>query len=246
MNDLRTVLWKEWRELRAQSGDLGPRTTAVLITILLGIVAAMGVVTGEFLVRTPILLLISWTPVLGILGVAAEAFAGERERHTLETLLASRLRTEALLLGKLLLLVLYGYGATLLLAAILLAGANAKSFPEKWTWPTAPVMVLLLLVTPLAIFFLSALGALVSLRAATVRQAQSRLIVTFVLIFVVLVAIGNLGPKIAPAEATAFVRSTRGQMIIVGSWAILLGVADLCLLLLAWTRFQRDRLIEIR
>ena len=40
MSDLTAVMWKEWRELRAQSDDLG-RGVIVTITLLLLVVAAV-------------------------------------------------------------------------------------------------------------------------------------------------------------------------------------------------------------
>ena len=46
--------------------------------------------------------------------LVADSFAGERERHTLETLLASRLPDRAILAGKLLVPVAVAWGAALL------------------------------------------------------------------------------------------------------------------------------------
>ena len=45
-----------------------------------------------------------------IISFIGDAIAGERERHTLETLLASRMPDRAILLGKVIAIVLYAWG----------------------------------------------------------------------------------------------------------------------------------------
>jgi fucose permease len=96
------------------------------------------------------------------------------------------------------------------------------------------------------LLFFCALGVLVSLRAPTVRQAQSRLVLVFVGFFVGIVILSLLGKHTAPAEALRFVASERGQLMIVSAWLLIFGAVDLALVLLAWGRFRRDQLIEIR
>jgi ABC-2 type transport system permease protein len=246
MSDLTTMVWKEWRELRAQSGELGPKTTAVLMTVLLAMAAGIAVLAGPVFVRTPILLLIAYTPVMGVLGIIGDAFAGERERHTLETLLASRLRSEAILVGKITMVVLYGYASALLLSTILVVGANAKTITEPWILPTLPVTLALVLLTPLILLFFSSLGVLISMRAATVRQAQSRFMLIFMSGFVSMAAVSALTPGFASPQTIRFLTNTSGQLIVIAVWFVLLSGADLALMFLAWGRFRRDRLIEIR
>ncbi len=53
-----------------------------------------------------------------------DSFAGERERHTLETLLASRLPDHAILSGKLLVCVLYSFIMTIIFIVLCLAVVN--------------------------------------------------------------------------------------------------------------------------
>ena len=56
---------------------------------------------GASWVTSPITMVYwAWMPLMLVTGVIADSFAGERERHTLETLLASRLPDRAILLGK--------------------------------------------------------------------------------------------------------------------------------------------------
>lgn len=246
MNDLATVMWKEWRELRAQGDDLGPRTSIVLLIMLLAAVGAISIIAGPFIVRTPMLLVLGYTPVIGVVGVICDSFAGERERHTLETLLASRISSEALLVGKVLLHVVYGMAGMLFLTTIIVVGANVRTITQPWILPTLPIALCLFVVTPLLLLFFSSLGVLVSLRAATVKQAQSKLVLVFLGMFIGPVLLSVLTKNVARPETVKFLISPRGQLLMVGAWILILSAVDVGLIVLAWARFRRDQLIEIR
>ena len=56
------------------------------------------------------MLLLLWIPFFVIISFIGDAIAGERERHTLETLLASCMPDRAILLGKVLAVVFYAWG----------------------------------------------------------------------------------------------------------------------------------------
>jgi len=66
----------------------------------------------------------AWVPLFLVMGVIAYSFAGDRERHTLETLLASRLSNRAILLGKIAAAVGYALRVTLLSLAAGLVTVN--------------------------------------------------------------------------------------------------------------------------
>lgn len=92
LQDLSTIIWKEWKELLAPCGAVpaGGIMGLVLDVGIFGIL--LPVQLGAELVRSPNLLLFwAWVPLFLVITVIADAFAGERERHTLETLLATRL-----------------------------------------------------------------------------------------------------------------------------------------------------------
>src|SRR5258705_13580999 len=104
IDDIRTVIWKEWKEIVLPQAGSSNRATQVRIAIAL---LVFGVFipwrTGPAYVTSAASLVIpSFIPVFAIIGMVTDSFAGERERHTLETLLASRLSDEAILLGKIL------------------------------------------------------------------------------------------------------------------------------------------------
>ena len=110
-----------------------------------------------------------------IISIVADAIAGERERHTLETLLASRMPDHAILLGKLVIVTLYGWSVMvvgLLLGAVVSSLAYGQG--QLLFYPID--MLLFTLVLGLLVGALGAsLGVLISLRMSTVRQAQQTL-----------------------------------------------------------------------
>src|SRR5512145_268876 len=113
IGDMLTVLWKEIRELPFMTGGgfRGGKFGMLIFLFVFGIY--MPLQTGPKWVTSPVSLLYwVWVPFLLVSSVIADSFAGERERHTLETLLASRLSDRAVLFGKLSAGIAYGWGIT--------------------------------------------------------------------------------------------------------------------------------------
>jgi ABC-2 type transport system permease protein len=93
MTDIKTILWKEFRELfQARQGLFG-RGGWISIAITVGLLGVLiPVQAGEGWVSNPLhMVWWVWVPFLMVTYIVTDTFAGERERHTLETLLASRL-----------------------------------------------------------------------------------------------------------------------------------------------------------
>jgi ABC-2 type transport system permease protein len=245
VKDVATVMWKEWRELRAQ-GEFGPAATWSVIIILALAIAGVAAAGGPALLRTPMPLICMWVPLFAVMGSVCESFAGERERHTLETLLASRLSSESLLAGKIAVHVAYGWASALALLALFTLGANAPSLREGFTLPTIGVLLAVFLVTPLMLFCVAAAGVLVSLRAPTVRIAQARLIAGGMTAFIALVLLSLLMPAQWKQAARDAAKSPHLALIATLSWAAIFAVADVALLLAAYAQFRRDKLIAIR
>src|SRR5262249_53452146 len=100
IEDTGTVIWKELRELLRQRESLRGTALSFFIPVLFwGIL--LPAQSGLRWVESPATLA-GWAMIALLLVtlVVAEAFAGERERHTLETLLATRLSDQAILFGK--------------------------------------------------------------------------------------------------------------------------------------------------
>ncbi len=239
--DIWTMTWKEWRELLSQrcnsyEGALG----LLLILGVFGVAWPVG--KGISWLASPIVLFLAgWVPFMLVTSAVADAFAGERERHTLETLLATRLPDHAILLGKICAVLSYGWGVTLLILLlgwvsvnVVHGGSGLLFYRGAIGWGS---VALSLLGAALAAY----LGVLVSLRASTVRQAQQTLSLGAMLIPFLVV----YGSRALPGEVQArlidwLTLADSTSLFIV---LLVLGRLNLGLLILASFRFRRARLI---
>ena len=115
IGDVLTVAWKEWRELFQLGGShRGGRFSLVILIGVFGVFLPLQ--SGAEWVQSPATVFYwGWVPLMLVGSAVADSFAGERERHTLETLLASRLPDRAILLGKMLAAVAYGWGLVMVM-----------------------------------------------------------------------------------------------------------------------------------
>ena len=241
ITDIWTIMWKEIKELLTQRGRFRGGGAGMLIFIgVFGIF--MPLQFGRGWVDSPAgLIYWAWIPFLLVSSVVADSFAGERERHTLETLLASRLSDRAILFGKVLAAIAYGWGFTIfsmLLGLITVNVAYGKG--QLLLYPAAiglGILILSFLVAGLA----ATLGVLVSLRASTVRQAQQTFTVAFFILFVPMFLL----PMLPPAWLARIVQllTTANVEAIASAVAVLLLIVDSGLLAIALARFKRARLI---
>ncbi len=245
--DVRTVIWKEWKELLTLRGSTRSGLMGLMVSVgIFGIL--LPIQLGPELVRSPNLLIFwAWVPLFLVITVIADAFAGERERHTLETLLASRLSDRAILLGKIGAAVLYGWGLTLVSLVLGLVTVNIMNGVQGWTSGPVlfPPMTFLGVIGAsfLAAWMAAGAGVLVSLRAATVRQAQQSLSIgVMVLLFGSIYGLSAL-PAPIQQRLLAFVLTlgTGGLFLLAGG--ILLAI-NLILLSAALARFRRDKLVD--
>ncbi len=239
--DTVTILRKEWLEfrdqlLRLRRGGL----SAVVIVLLLGVV-------------TPIQFgpdwLGSWVvmfyfPTLASSMASAlivDAIAGERERQTLESLLASRLPDSAILFGKMFAALSYGcafVAVNALVACITLNIANPDRFPLLFE---ARFGAMLALLTFAACLAQTGIGVFISLRATTVRQAQQTFGVIMLVIFLAPALVFQLLPADRRFEIVATVRGWGMERIALTA-ALVLGSIGFGAAMLAWSRFRRGKL----
>lgn len=242
IGDIVTVAWKEWREFRDQlfrfkRGGM----SALVVLVLLGIFTPLQM--GTIWLTSPIML-VYW-PVLAsgmVSTLIADAFAGERERHTLESLLATRLSDSAILIGKVVAAVFYGLTFTF---ANILVGFVVLSITRRDEGLIAipPVhLASIILLVILACAALAGVGVFISLRAATVRQAQQTLGVMMMVLFI--------GPFLFLQMIDDATRLRLGaSLTVMGTgritlWAAaILGVTALVLNLMALARFKRGKLV---
>jgi len=126
-----------------------------------------------------------------------DAFAGERERHTLETLLASPVSDRAILWGKITVSIAYAWGLSLIGLLLGLVVSNLLSGQDHWEFYHPLDIFVEMLALSLSASLLSAsAGVLVSLRAATVRQAQQTMAVGTLILLIA------IDPQICPLRRT--------------------------------------------
>ncbi len=243
MNDTWIIVRKELKEFWKARGSLRSRLLSFLPLL---------VVFGIYL---PLQQRQAWTEVPAVSGIwfmmlplvlaggtAADSFAGERERHTLETLLATRLSDRDIFLGKVLATVLYCLSITWSCALLGWIALNVTRGAHPWFMYTAPVLALITVGSALVSLLMTAVGVLVSLRAASVRAAAQ----VFSLVTLVLF----IGLPVVSQALPASAKEAIGQALVGANWSVVGLVAalvvllvDMALLAVGVARFQRTRLI---
>ncbi|OWY69199.1 ABC-2 type transporter [cyanobacterium TDX16] len=242
MTDIWTVIWKEWRELLFQRGSLKTTILSWLPLILIfGLL--MPIQIGTFWVDSPFTIAYwGWLPTLPVMALIADSFAGERERHTLETLLASPLSEAAILFGKVITVVIYGL---LLTVIVLLTGLIAVNLThntgEILLYPIGTTLtgIGLGILTATA---MASIGVIVSLRSPTVKQAAQQL----AFVSIALTWIPLLSLSLIPTQLqTSLLRSAQNTNLthVILIVFLVLAIANLGLLFIAIKRFKRSRLI---
>lgn len=240
MQDVRAVIWKEWREICASSRgrrDLGLVVLIAVIGIYLPIEA------GAEWVESPLYLFTwAWLPALLAGTPAADSFAGERERHTLETLLSSRLPDRAIIFGKLAALAAYAVAITWIVMLVGLVTVNLVHGQGGLILYSPLFLVGNLAVSILSAAMASGFGALVSLTSATVRQAQQLLgRLPLVLVLLLTVAV-KLTPDAWESRAAANILAGGAAPIVAVAVGVV-GVVALIAIRLAVARFRRSEMI---
>ena len=243
MDDLRIVLWKEWRSLlHGQS-----RRQLLLMTATLAFWAIwLPVQTGSDWMTDGILsILISvLLPALVVAITVPATIAGARERKTLPTLLATRLSDEAILFGKLIVPVALGVAAMVAVLIVGLIAANIASWDGSVRLYDPVVIVPDLIIGAEVAIAAAAAGVAISLRARRVQDAQQTLsmmlmlpaMVVGLLLFAVMQLSGGIGAAAERLEGTS-------GWVVASAVIALLALVDLSLVSGARRRFRRGRLI---
>jgi ABC-2 type transport system permease protein len=176
-----------------------------------------------------------------VINVVVDAFAGERERHTLETLLASPLSDRGIFVGKYLAAVAHGVALVLINLTIGIVTVNLLHGDGTLLWWPGLRLPQILALTTLAAAFVAGLGVFVSLRAATVRQAHQTFGIALVLLFVTPSILLGIVSESDEQRLMAWVREVSVNALV---WriALMLLVVDVVMFLLARRRFRRGRL----
>ena len=241
--DILTVIWKEWKGLlRFNTNRWKSLLTLIIPIAMFGIIFPIQF-RDEWLSSYWSVAVSLVTPILLIASTIAESFAGERERHTLETLLASRLPDQAILLGKLFTSMLFGWGVTLFLLLISLGMVNILQWEGYLRLYQPSIFWSNMAVSLLAVGLVSNLGILLSLRSPTVQNAAQMIMLMLFMPLLLLQAVAFLLPSFMPVEPIkAFLEGLDVNSIVLIASFILLFV-NIGLFLGAKARFKRSRLI---
>lgn len=247
ISDIRTTVWKENRSLLRYQGRpsqlivslLTPLLVSILFPIQFGLDWAQGYFSLFVGVAIPLL-------IVGI--TVPDAIAGERERHTLETLLSSRLSDQAILLGKLLVSVFIGWMGTLLVFAVSLVVLNVSHADGQIIFYRPAVFLAQLALSLVMSLLVAGLGVLFSMHSPTVQIAQQNLftalMVPMMLIGLIPMAFIMFNPMPNKLEflRTLMANLNADQVV----WVVIgvLTLIDAGLLLIGLSRFKRHLLVD--
>lgn len=241
--DLTTVVWKEWRSVLAGRA----RRQLLIVGGMLAFWAVLfPIQTGADWVTDPV-------PV-GLLGVmmpivlvgitVPEAIAGERERHTLRTLLASRLPDRAILFGKLGFAVALGWLASPVIMVIGLVAVNVTAGSDSLLFYDLTILLVVLVIGLLLAILTGGIGLFVSLRARTAQEAQQITVFALMLPLMGLTAVALLFVE-NPGFRSFIDWLGSGDALPLGLAALgFLAVVDGLVVWAADRRFRRSRLTE--
>lgn len=245
MSDIWTVMWKERKLLFRPHGSRF-RSLFVLLVPVLVVAIYLPWQEGQRWVESPFTLITGvLIPMILVGTVIPESFAGERERHTLGTLLASRLSDRAILFGKMGTAVGYGWGMTILMLLLSLITVNITHWNGEIAFFTPTILLANLVVSLLLSIMMAGLGILISLRSATVQGTTQALMAITMLPLIVLQIAGILVLQMQRDLLDNVIETLKaidsGQLILAVSAVLIL--ACLVLLRLVIRRFKRARLI---
>lgn len=178
--------------------------------------------------------------------VVADSFAGERERQTLETLLATRLPDTAIYIGKVLADTCYTMALMLVVLGASVVTTNLVQ-PGDGFFMYSPLVLLLSVGGAFVLTLLTVgLGVSISLRSKTVRNAQQ---VQMLLLMVLSLGAGFGLPLIVRGAPVSFshgvglaAAQAGPEMTVAALLLAILGV-DLAVLAAGVRRFERARLL---
>jgi ABC-2 type transport system permease protein len=238
--EIMVVIRKELKEIGTEGGGgRRGRLTSLIGLLVAGVMLPLNF--GVRFVRPDAMAVMGVVlPLLFTLPIVADSFAGERERHTLETLLATRLPDKAILFGKLGAIVVYAFALTIVALVIGLASVNV-AHPEARPLLVGPMLLAgTLAESVLTAIFIGGLGLLISLNSTTVRQAQQRVSLVLFVPILIPAIVSRL-----PASISAPIREllTSGRLTPLQLGLLVLVILDVVVLYLSTLRFRRSRLV---
>jgi ABC-2 type transport system permease protein len=236
MSDIWTVIWRERKTLFRYRGSRLRTVLSILVPVVM--VAVYFPWQTEDWADSYVSLFSAVVPMMMVLLTVPDSFAGERERHTLGTLLATRLPDRAILFGKLAVSVAVGFWMMLGVLALALVTANTAHWDGQVHFYSATVLLVDLGFGLLLAILIAGAGVLISLRASTVQEAQ-QLLGAAVMTPPILLGLLALLLSERIGDAVEGIGATQAVLIVMAA----LAVAGAGLVIAATARFRRARLI---
>lgn len=242
ISDVLAVAWKEWRDFLG-----GSRFRRGGPLHVLAVPPALGLLL-PWLLRPafPNPWLLGLVPAVfaaaSVVATVADSLAGERERNTLEVLLATRLPGAALVLGKVATLTALGWASATAVLLFALLGSSVLSLGAADLGADPGVVAAAEALALASALLVAAMGAVISQFTTTVKQTQQMLGTA-----VVVVAVGAwLGVQLMPESWSlelieAAARHGSGPLVAAGIAALF--AVDAALLAAAVRLFSRERLL---
>ena len=243
MSDVFTMMWKERKSMFRARGRKSQTALTVIMPILLAIYLPWQEGVAWFhnaFSLVPVIVI----PFILVGLTIPDSFAGERERHTLGTLLASRLSDRSILIGKIAASVLFAWGATIAVLLLSALTVNVLNWDGAVMFYSSTVLAADLALSLLVALMTAGAGVLISMRMDTVQSAQQSLMM-ILMIPLVIVQIGGvvilqtMGGRGQIKEFFASVELGEVALIV----AVALVIIDLILIAGAFLSFRRARLI---
>jgi len=234
--DIRTVMWKEGKSLLRVRGSRSRFWLTMLSPILLATVFPWRW-GAEWVEEIPSVILSFVIPIVLVGLIIPDSFAGERERHTLGTLLASRLPDRAILFGKLAVSVALGWGATILVLLLSVIVVNVAHWEGQILFYTPTILLADLSLSFLMCTLLAGTGVIVSLRSETVQEASQRLMAIFLIPPMIL----QVAAMVLMDRLDQVIEAVNGQQLLLIVLAVLLAL-DVAVAAIAGARFRRSQL----
>jgi ABC-2 type transport system permease protein len=185
----------------------------------------------------PALIIAFITPAVLVGMMIPDSFAGERERHTLETLLVSRLPDHVILIGKMLLPIMIGWCAAILLTTISLVVVNIAHGSKHLLLYPPTISIGIVVISFLVATTMAGGGVLASLRAESAQAAAQKLMTMI------------LGPAMIAQIVPLLFMDQMGSIMQKINWTqiqivflVLFALIDVVLFITALTQFQRSRM----
>ena len=240
-------MWKECLEIFWLKSDRQKNCLRLLFSMTIVAVFFPVSIGDKSQINTVWFQLWCLVPMLIVMGIIPDAFAGERERRTLETLLASRLSNRAIVMGKMLVAIIYAWSLTVLFSLFLLVKINIIDRSQAFKFYPLDFLLSSAVGSLLLSVLVASIGVLASFKAESIKQAYKRtttavVVATLLPSVALLIAAFLFPPSVQQSIVSKFMSTGSSLAMVVSLFG--LAVFDSVLLMLIFKLFERSRLMS--